>query len=115
MQVGLKALFGGEAEGDEPLLVALADNPDKASGQIAAGNGQLHQLGDPQSGGVEQTEHRIITLDEGCYDRGRREESRHLFNRQGLGQGATAPRQVDGGKGVVKNMAASRKERKKGL
>ena len=48
-------------KGNHPFLAALAHDSNMAVSQIAAGNRQADQFGDPESCSVEKVDHGIIT------------------------------------------------------
>lgn len=97
---------GRNAKGNEPLLVTLADYPDKAGGEIAGRQRNGDQLRDPDPGGVEQVQHGIVSL--GLWrDGGRRgQESGDFVQGQGLGELTADPGKINGGQGVVRGYAA---------
>jgi hypothetical protein len=41
---------------NDPFLVALADNPQKAAGLVDGGDGERGGLADPQAAGIDQAE-----------------------------------------------------------
>lgn len=115
LQICLQTFLGGDTKGDEALLVAFADNPDETSGQIAPGNGQANKLGDPEACRIQEAKHRIIPQDKGWGDRGDREQTCYLVGGQGLGQGAAGPGQINGNKGIMRDVPVGSKKREKGL
>ena len=105
LEVLLDNFPGRGAKGDQSFLVALADHPDKAGGEIAGGKGNGYQLGNPHPGGVEEVQHGVVPLDL-RRERGRRgQESDHFAQGEGLGELAANPRKINGGKGVVRGYA----------
>jgi len=104
---------GRNAERDESFLVALADHPDKAGGEVAGGKGDGDQLRNPDAGGVKEVEHGVVSLALGGDGGGRGQQSGDLIHGQGLGQAAAGARQVDGGKGVVMDEIVCQEEAKK--
>lgn len=92
---------GRYAKGDEPLLVALADHPDKTGRKVAGGKRDRDQLCDPQSCGVEQMQHGVVSLDLRGDGHGRGQKSGDIAQGKGLGQLAAGPWQLNCGQGVV--------------
>jgi len=113
LEVVLNDFPGRDAKGDEPFLVALADHPDKAGGEVAGGKGDGNQLRNPDAGGVQEMEHGVVSLALGGDDGGRGQQSGDLTHGQGLGEAAAGPWQVDGGKGVVVKYVVCQQETKK--
>ncbi len=105
LEVLLDDFPGRGTKGDESFLVALADHPDKAGGEIASGKRNRDQLGDPHPGGVEEVQHGVVPLDLRG-ERGRRgQEPDHFAEGEGFGELAANPWKINGGKGVVRGYA----------
>ena len=85
-EVLLDDILGRYAKGDEPLLVALADHPDKTGGKIACGKRERHQLRDPDPCGVEQMQHGVVSLDLRGDGSRRGQESGNFAQGKGLGE-----------------------------
>ncbi|MNZ78511.1 hypothetical protein D3C78_970880 [compost metagenome] len=64
--------------GHQSLLVALAHHPHQPLAQADMLGGEPHQLGDPQPGGIEQLEHRLVPQLQRIVHQGRREQRIHL-------------------------------------
>ncbi len=69
------SLHRRDAEGDGPLLVALAEHPDDVAGLIDVVDIESHQLTHPDTRGVEKFEDRIVTQLLGVNLAGRRASS----------------------------------------
>ena len=66
------------SHGHQSLLVALADHPHQPLAQADMLGGEPHQLGDPQPGGVEQLEHRLVPQLQRVVHQGRLQQRLHL-------------------------------------
>jgi len=104
---------GRNAKRDEPFLVALADYPDEAGGEITGGKGDGDQFRDPDAGGVQEMEHGVVSLDLGGDGGGRGQESGYFADGQGLGEPAPGTWEVNGDKRVVvKDIVCQQKAKK---
>ncbi len=61
----LDANPGGSGKGDDPLLVALAEDANVTTAQAAAVHRQVDQLGNAQPRGIKQVQHGIVAQHEG--------------------------------------------------
>ena len=109
-QIGFDLVLGLDAEGDESLLAALANYPDKAGGKIACGQRQGDQFGDAESGGVEEKEHGPVAAGQWRTDGGWRQQPVDFGQRQGFGQNLAAFRQIDDGKGIAADVICSQQK-----
>ena len=100
-QVLAHDLAGVGGKGDDPFLVAFAEDAQMSGGQVAAGDRQVDQFRDPQPGGIEQMQHGVVAQ---CQRRGRcgpLEEGVDLGFTEHLGQALADLRRVDVGEGIV--------------
>jgi len=114
-QVVFDPFFRLVAKGNQSFFVALADDPDKTCIEITCRQWQPDQLGNPQSGGIEEKEHGVVPAGYGGLDGGRRQQAPDLLFRQCLGQGPAAFRQVDRGKGILFHQVLPNQEIEKGF
>jgi len=83
-------VFSGHfTKGHQPFLVALAQDQDMTAAQVAASRRQLDQLGDPQSGGIQELKHSIVPQDERRFLRGLFQKPVDVHDTHGLGQTVT--------------------------
>ncbi len=100
LEILLEMVFGGFAEGHQPLFAALAQDPDEAGVEITGDQRQLHQFTHPQAGGVEQIDHGGVPQTDRPGGDGGNQQSVHFVYGQCLGQCSAAFGQIDGKKGV---------------
>lgn len=55
-------------KGNQAFFITFAQDPDKTGGKITCSQGQLDQLGHPQSGRIEKKEHGVIPYTNRGYD-----------------------------------------------
>lgn len=102
LEIVFDTLAGRNAKGDEPLLVALADDPNKGGGEIAGRERNGNQLRDSDSGGVKEKKHGIISLTLGTDDDRRGQKPGDFGHSQGLGESTANPWQINTGQRIVR-------------
>ncbi len=81
-----QALLGLFAKGNQPFLGTLPHHPQKTHAKIKCGNREPHQLGNPQSGGIEEMQHGVVPHRKRIRDIERIEKQVHLVKVKGKGQ-----------------------------
>ena len=92
---------GRAAEGDEPFLGPLAEDPEEAVVALHVGQGEPDHLGDPRPGPVEQLEQGPVPQVGGPGAAHRVEQREHLVLVEGLGKSAGQPGGTQVGGGVA--------------